>query len=56
MKKLELNKETISQMDENQMATVNGGLLSICLISCKNGSRKGKACCEIRDILTIDIE
>lgn len=47
MKKLELNKETISQMDKTQMAVVNGGdFLGICLKSCANGSRKLKACCQ----------
>ncbi len=47
MKKLQLNKETISQMDKNQMAVVNGGnFLGICLRSCANGSRKLKSCCQ----------
>ncbi|WP_378187567.1 class I lanthipeptide [Aquimarina sp. W85] len=46
MKKLILNKETISKMDTIEMASVNGGLLGICLKSCKNGSRRGKSCCD----------
>ncbi|MFL1896008.1 class I lanthipeptide [Aquimarina sp. 2-A2] len=45
MNKLQLNKETISQMDRNEMASVNGGL-KICLVSCANGTRKKKACCD----------
>ncbi|MFL1896006.1 class I lanthipeptide [Aquimarina sp. 2-A2] len=46
MKKLKLNKETISQMDKNEMMVTNGGaFLSICLKSCPNGTRKLKACC-----------
>ncbi|WP_378187572.1 class I lanthipeptide [Aquimarina sp. W85] len=44
MNKLRLNKETISQMERNEMASINGGL-KLCLKSCKNGSRKGKPCC-----------
>ena len=43
MKKLKLNKTTISQMDRVEMSGVKGG---ICLVSCKNGSRKGKGCCK----------
>ncbi|MFL1896005.1 class I lanthipeptide [Aquimarina sp. 2-A2] len=46
MKRLALNKETISQMDRNEMASVNGGLFGICLKSCKSGSRRGKSCCD----------
>ncbi|WP_378187569.1 class I lanthipeptide [Aquimarina sp. W85] len=46
MNKLKLNKETISQMDKNEMILTNGGaFLSICLKSCPNGTRKLKACC-----------
>ncbi len=51
MKKLQLNKKTISQMNNSEMQEVNGGILGICLVSCPRGSRKGKACCTIRDIL-----
>ncbi len=43
MKKLKLNKKTISQMDRFEMESVNGG--GICVISCNNGTRKSKACC-----------
>jgi bacteriocin-like protein len=50
MKKLELNKKAISQMDKNEMATVNGGLLGICLSSCPSGTRKMKSCCDFRDL------
>ena len=42
MKKLQLNKRTIAQMDKTEMESVKGG---ICYASCKNGSRKGKKCC-----------
>ncbi|MFL1896007.1 class I lanthipeptide [Aquimarina sp. 2-A2] len=55
MNKLQLNKETISQMDRNEMASVNGGI-DICLKSCANGSRKGKDCCNGDPvILVVDI-
>ncbi|WP_282086587.1 class I lanthipeptide [Aquimarina algiphila] len=51
MKKLKLNKEAISQMDRNEMTFVKGGGegfidISICFVSCKNGSKKGKKCCD----------
>ncbi len=46
MKKLQLNKKTISQMSDGQMANVNGGNASICLASCPRGTRKGKSCCD----------
>ncbi|MEL6561289.1 MAG: class I lanthipeptide [Bacteroidota bacterium] len=42
MKKLRLNKRTIARMDKAEMESVKGGL---CLVSCKNGSAKGKKCC-----------
>lgn len=52
MKKLELNKKTISQLDRKQMRTINGGddaKITIplpCLSSCPNaGTTKSKACC-----------
>ncbi len=46
MKKLELNKTTISEMNKNQLSRITGGLFGICLKSCANGSRKGKKCCD----------
>lgn len=42
MKKLNLNKKTVAQMDRIEMGSVNGG---ICIASCPRGSRKGKKCC-----------
>ncbi len=55
MNKLKLNKETISQMDRNEMASVNGGI-DICIISCKNGSGKEKPCCDQTSIeIKIDL-
>ncbi|SHJ33115.1 class I lanthipeptide [Aquimarina spongiae] len=55
MNKLNLNKETISQMDNNEMASVNGGL-DICIVSCKRSTRLGKDCCEDPTHLVISIE
>ncbi|WP_281988869.1 class I lanthipeptide [Aquimarina aggregata] len=55
MNKLNLNKETISKMDNDEMASVNGGL-EICLASCKRSTRKGKPCCEDPTHLVIAIE
>ncbi len=46
MKKLQLNKKTISQMNDGAMANINGGFLGICLSSCPRGSLKGKSCCQ----------
>lgn len=48
MKKLQLNKKTISQLDRKQMQTINGGIeIPLpCLSSCKNvGTTRSKACC-----------
>ncbi|MCO7184270.1 class I lanthipeptide [Tenacibaculum sp. XPcli2-G] len=42
MKKLQLNKKTVAQMDRLEMSSVKGGL---CFISCNNGTRKTKNCC-----------
>ncbi len=44
MNKLQLNKKAISKMTNNEMGEVNGGV-KICVLSCANGSRKGKSCC-----------
>ncbi len=55
MTKLNLNKETISQMDKNEMEATNGGF-EVCLKSCANGSRKGKSCCDGDPVvLTVEI-
>jgi natural product precursor len=43
MKKLQLNKKTVAQMDRLEMSSVKGG--GICFISCNNGTRKTKKCC-----------
>ncbi len=45
MKKLNLNKKTVSQMDRVEMDGINGGDFSFCIASCKRGSRKTKTCC-----------
>lgn len=48
MKKLQLNKKTVSQLDRNQMKNINGGLIEIpiCFSSCPNvGTKKSKSCC-----------
>lgn len=52
MKKLQLNKRTVAQMDRMQMRNVKGGInLGIrfdwpCVASCPGvGSLKGKLCC-----------
>ena len=46
MNKLNLNKETISQMDKTEMAQINGGDIKICLVSCPSGTEKEKNCCK----------
>lgn len=43
MKKLQLNKKTVSALNRVEMQEVNGG---ICIISCQNGTDKGKECCD----------
>lgn len=50
MKKLELNKETVSRMDKTEMAGVNGGI-EVCVHSCANGSRRGKRCCNGKPVV-----
>lgn len=47
MKKLQLNKKTVSQLDRNQMKSINGGLnIDVCFSSCPNvGTKKSKSCC-----------
>ncbi len=45
MNKLQLNKKTISQMTNSEMGEVNGGF-KICLVSCANGTRRHKSCCD----------
>ncbi len=48
MKKLNLNKKTVSQMDRVEMDGINGGgsiSVGFCLASCARGSRKTKTCC-----------
>ncbi|CAA9195957.1 class I lanthipeptide [Flavobacterium collinsii] len=42
MKKLQLNKKTVSVLDKKEMKTVNGGFLSIFSCSASNGNR---GCC-----------
>lgn len=56
MKKLNLNKKTISQMDRVEMNAVNGGDWSICIASCKRGTRKGKNCCGNDEVIVTFIE
>ncbi|XLS30478.1 class I lanthipeptide [Flavobacteriaceae bacterium M23B6Z8] len=49
MKKLDLNKRTISQLDKVEMNEINGGgsvSVGFCIASCERGSRKGKDCCD----------
>jgi natural product precursor len=49
MKKLSLNKKTISALNQAEMKAVNGGKVEandICVVSCARGSNKGKDCCK----------
>lgn len=45
MKKLSLNKKTISALNKSEMSSIVGGEAEICLVTCKRGSNKGKDCC-----------
>lgn len=42
MKKLDLNKKTISALNKSEMSSIAGG---ICIVTCKRGSARGKDCC-----------
>ncbi|XLS30479.1 class I lanthipeptide [Flavobacteriaceae bacterium M23B6Z8] len=56
MKKLDLNKKTVSRLDQQQMNAINGGDWSICLASCKRGTRKDKNCCTNDSVILSFIE
>ncbi|WP_405199312.1 class I lanthipeptide [Christiangramia sp. LLG6405-1] len=43
MRKLQLNKKTVSALNRVEMQEVNGG---VCVVSCQRGSDRGKECCE----------
>lgn len=43
MKKLKLNKKTISVLDKAEMGEIDGGFT--CIGSCNNASQRGKGCC-----------
>lgn len=45
MKKLKLNKKTVSQLNKKEMRSINGGGIPICLHSCPSGTRRSKKCC-----------
>lgn len=61
MKKLQLNKKTVSQMDRVEMDGINGGgsiTVGFCIASCARGSRRGKKCCgggEIDGFISISL-
>ncbi|KIA95638.1 MULTISPECIES: class I lanthipeptide [unclassified Flavobacterium] len=47
MKKLNLNKKTISALNQAEMKKINGGgPEGFCLASCARGSARGKDCCD----------
>lgn len=49
MKKLQLNKKTVSALNKAEMMSINGGednLAAISIASCKRGSEKNKDCCD----------
>lgn len=43
MKKLKLNKKTISVLDNAEMGQIDGGFT--CVASCDRGTANGKDCC-----------
>lgn len=43
MKKLKLNKKTISVLDNTEMGQIDGGFT--CIASCDRGSDLNKGCC-----------
>ncbi|AWK06346.1 hypothetical protein HYN56_19790 [Flavobacterium crocinum] len=46
MKKLQLNKKTVTALNKAEMRMINGGQQeAISIASCKRGSDRGKDCC-----------